>query len=543
MGLWVYGFIGVWVYGCIGLWVYGLKGLPFRQRLCQRFTPSRLSRLSRLSRILYFCHTFIKKLMKQKDFLFNLFILLFLNLLIKPFWILGVDMSVQNAVGAENFGHYFAIFSFTLAFNMLLDFGLTNFNNRNIAQHTQLLSKHISGILTLKLVLGLFYLLIVFIAGICIGYGGFQIKLLLWLAFNQFLNALILYLRSNVAALLMFKTDSILSVLDKLLMIIICGLLLWGNVTEKPFEIMWFVYAQTVSYLVAAAVALIIVLFKAKIIRLTWNFTFFRVILKKSFPFALLFLLMSIYGRTDAVILERLLPNSISATQTGVFASAFRFLDALVQVAFLVSVILLPLFSKMLKKKEDLTPIIRSAFTLLFFFSVTATVVLFAYRIPLLTYRYPDIWADSAQVFVFLIPCIIPISMIYIFGTLLTANGNLRLLNITSAIAIGINIAINFTLIPILEARGAAIAGLATQTSIAAMQFIIAFKQLKIPFSTIPYLRCLLFTCLLIASTYLATIYLHQGLLLNLAICGGMAFVWAFVTKLIPLNFIKSIFS
>ncbi|MDR2971046.1 MAG: oligosaccharide flippase family protein [Bacteroidales bacterium] len=480
--------------------------------------------------------------MKQKDFLFNLFILLFLNLLIKPFWILGVDMSVQNAVGAESFGLYFAVFNFTFLFNMLLDFGLTNFNNRNIAQNTQLLSKHISGILTLKLVLGLIYLFIVLIAGICIGYESFQLKLLVWLAFNQFLNALILYLRSNVAALLMFKTDSILSVLDKLLMIIICGLLLWGNVTQKPFQIMWFAYAQTVSCLLAAAVALVIVMFKAKMIRLTWNFTFFRAILKKSFPFALLYLLMSIYGRTDAVILERILPNSISATQTGIFASAFRFLDALVQVAFLVSVILLPLFSKMLKKKEDLTPIIRSAFTLLFFFSVTATILLLAYRIPLLAFRYPDIWVESARVFVFIIPCIIPISMTYIFGTLLTANGNLRLLNITSAIAIVVNIAINFTLIPVLEARGAAIAGLATQTSIAVMQFFIAFKQLKIPFSTLPYFRCLLYICLLTGSVFLTTNYLHTGLIKSLVICSVISLIWAFVTKLIPLKFIGSIF-
>ena len=481
--------------------------------------------------------------MKQKDFLFNLFILLFLNLLVKPFWILGVDMGVQNAVGAESYGLFFAFFNFTLLFNMLLDLGITNFNNRNIAQNTQLLSKQISGILTLKLVLGLIYLFIVLIAGICIGYEGFQLKLLAWIAFNQFLNALILYLRSNVAALLMFKTDSILSVLDKLLMILICGVLLWGNVNQKPFQIIWFVYAQTASYLIASAVALTIVLLKAKITRLTWNFTFFRAILKKSFPFALLALLMSIYGRFDAVLIKWILPDSISSYQSGIFASAFRFLDALAQVAFLVAVILLPLFSKMLKNKEDLTPIIRSAFTLLFFFSVTSTILLFAYRIPLLSYRYPDIWMESVRVFVFIIPCIIPISMIYIFGTLLTANGSLRILNITSGIAIVVNIVINLTLIPVLEARGAAIASLSTQTSIGLMQFIIAFRLLKIPFSILPYFRYLIYICLLLVSVYFTKYFFQVPPVYGLSICTGLALVWAFVTKLIPIKFIEELFS
>jgi len=476
--------------------------------------------------------------MKQRDFIFNILFLLFLNLLIKPFWILGVDRGVQNAVGAENYGIYFAILSFTIILNMLLDFGLTNFNNRNIAQNTQLLSKHISGILALKFLLGVVYLLIVLIVGIIIGYGSF-LKILIWLAFNQFLNVLILYLRSNISALLMFKTDSVLSVLDKVLALVICSVLLWGNVTNGPFQIMWFVYAQTASYLFTAAVALVIVLYKAKVISLSWNFTFFRAILKQSFPFALLTLLMSIYGRIDPVMLERILPNTSGAYQAGVFASAFRLLDALVNVSLLFAVILLPLFSKMLKNKENLIPIIKSAFTLLFFFAVTSAVLLFVFRAPVISLLYPDINEESVRVFSILILCLIPWSMTYIFGTLLTANGSLRVLNITSAIAIVVNIAINFTLIPLLEARGAAIASLTTQTSITIMQFIIAFRLLKIPFSTLPYFKCFLYVCLLIISTYLATIYLPFGTLINLSICSGIAIIWAFVTQLIPLKFIK----
>jgi O-antigen/teichoic acid export membrane protein len=481
--------------------------------------------------------------MKQKDFLFNIFFLLFLNLLIKPFWILGVDRGVQNAVGAENYGLFFAVFNFTLLFNILLDFGLTNFNNRNIAQNTQLLSKHISGILTLKLSLATVYLLVVFLAGIVFGYNGFQLKLLIWLAGIQFLNALILYLRSNVAALLMFKTDGLLSVLDKLLMIAICSLLLWSKVIDKPFQIMWFIYAQTVAYLITAAVALSIVIYKAKIIKLTWNFTFFRAILKQSMPFALLTMLMVIYGKIDSVMIERLLSGSTGAYQAGIFASAYRILDALVQIAYLFAVILLPLFSKMLKIKENLIPIIKSSFTVLFFFSITSTILLFTYRNQILSLMYHETGVESVRVFVFLIPCIIPVSMTYIFGTLLTANGSMRLLNITSAIAIIVNVVINFTLIPILEAQGAAIASLATQTSIMFMQFFIAFKQLKIPLSTLPYINCLLYTCLLIISTYLATHYLHTGPILSLFICSGIALGWALLTNLIPIKFVKGLFT
>ena len=82
----------------------------------------------------------------QQRFFRNLAFLLSLNLLIKPFWILGIDRGVQNAVGESDYGLYLSVFSYSFLFFILLDLGITNFNNRNIAQNNQLLSKHFAGI-------------------------------------------------------------------------------------------------------------------------------------------------------------------------------------------------------------------------------------------------------------------------------------------------------------------------------------------------------------------------------------------------------------
>ena len=201
--------------------------------------------------------------MKQKDFVFNICFLIFLNLLIKPFWILGIDVGVQNQVGAESYGLYFAIFNFSYMFSILLDMGTTNFNNRNIAQNNQLLDKHLSSIIILRFLLAVVYLIVVFAVALIIGYRGGMLRLLFWISINHFLNAFLLYLRSNISALLMFKTDSVLSVLDRLIMIILCSILLWGNVTSVPMRIEWFVYSQTIAYCVSVLVALSIVLYKS----------------------------------------------------------------------------------------------------------------------------------------------------------------------------------------------------------------------------------------------------------------------------------------
>lgn len=479
--------------------------------------------------------------MKQKDFIFNIILLIFLNLLIKPFWILGIDVGVQNSVGAENYGLYFAVFNFTYLFNMLLDMGITNFNNRNIARHQQLLHKHLSGIITLKLLLGAVYMAVVFVVALIIGYRGLQLWFLFWMAINQFLNAFILYLRSNISALLMFKTDSCLSVMDRLLMIIFCGFLLWGGVTDEPFRIEWFIYCQTVAYVLTALTALTIVVTKGRVTRLSWNPTFFLMILKKSLPFAILFLLMSFYNRIDSVMLERLLPAGVGASEAGIYASAFRLLDALVMIAYLFSVILLPLFSKMLKNNENITPIVKSSFSLLFLFSVTSVVLLEIFRLPVLDLLYREHVAESAAVFRFLIAGIIPISFTYIFGTMLTANGNMKLLNITAIAGIVVNMAVNLILIPRMQAEGAAIASLSTQSVVAVLQVVIAFRQLKVPVNSLPLWQSLLFTVVLIPAVWFFAQHFNGHVLWALLISGAFALLLGFATRLLTFDFVKQV--
>jgi O-antigen/teichoic acid export membrane protein len=478
---------------------------------------------------------------KQKDFVFNLCLLIFLNLLVKPFWMLGIDVGVQNSVGAASYGIYFSIFNFTMLFSMVLDMGTTNFNNRTIARNNNLLDKHLSGYIALRLLLAVAYFVVIFAAALLIGYRGFQLELLFWIGLNQFLNAFLLYVRSNISALLMFKTDSVISVTDKLLMILFCGMLLWGNVTDEPFRIEWFVWCQTLAYLITIAVALTIVLRKAKLRRLMWDGPFFWLIIKKSFPYALITLLMASYYRIDSVLLERLLPRDIAATQAGIYATAFRLLDTLVMIAYLFSVILLPLFSKMLKQKENVVPVVRTSFSLLFLYSVSAVVILYVYREPLIQFFYPETMESSVAVFRLILFGLIPISMNYLFGTLLTANGSMKVLNITAAVGIVINVVVNLVLIPRMQACGSAVASFCTQFTVSVLQFVLAMRIIGIPLRSLPWLQCALFLAVLVPVAWFAPSILHINVLWQLAILTVFAVALAFATGLLRVREMKDI--
>ena len=119
----------------------------------------------------------------KRKFITNLLLLLFLNVLIKPFWLFGIDRTVQNLVGDQSFGLYFALLNFSMILNIFLDLGITSYNNRNIAQHNFLLPKHLSNIVGLKFVLAVFYAAFSLILAAIIGYDRIQFHLLFFLIF------------------------------------------------------------------------------------------------------------------------------------------------------------------------------------------------------------------------------------------------------------------------------------------------------------------------------------------------------------------------
>jgi len=483
----------------------------------------------------------------QKKFLKNLGLLIFLNLLVKPFWILGIDRQVQNAVGPEEYGLYFFLFNFSFLFYIFLDLGITNFNIRNIAQNNQLLNKHLSGISMLKLVLGVLYAVLIIIGGILWGYRGRELYILSWLGFNQFILSFILYLRSNLSGLLLFKTDSLLSVLDRVLMIIIVGFLLWFNLFEGIFTIEWFIYSQTAAYLITFAVALIAVLNKSGKLKFNWNLPFFLLIAKRSAPFALLVLIMSFYNRIDPVLIDRLLPESIGKEQVGIYAQGYRILDAGQNFAFLFAVLLLPIFAKMISIKQSVESLIKLSASMIISGALIIAIVTQFYANQIMELMYNIVPGESQQhyllrisqsatVLKLLIFSFVGISSNYIFGTLLTANHNLKQLNIIAFGGLIINLTLNLILIPYYQSIGSAYASVATQSITAILQLFLVYKVFKFgkDYKTIINMAIMVGILLLMGYILQETAFIRWEFSLIIMLMSGL--ILAMVLKLINIR-------
>jgi O-antigen/teichoic acid export membrane protein len=515
----------------------------------------------------------------QKKFIVNLLILLCLNLLIKPFWILIIEIDVQNAVGNGPFGEYYSIAAFSFLLNILLDFGITNFNNKNIAQNNHLLAKHFSGLFVLKLILAGIYILATVIVGLVIGYDVRLTKLLIVLGFNQFLISMVLYLRSNLQALHLFKTDAIISVLDRVIMIGIVAMMLWTNIFGRRMDIMDFVYAQTVGYFVTAVIAFLAVISNTKMIKLKWDLPFSLMILKKSYPFAVLVLLMTFYNRIDSVMLERLLPDGnqvqterlkvlrdpalkpteqekeerivlekqlehTGPEQAGIYAKAFRMLEATNMIAYLFSVLLIPMFSRMLKYKESVEQLVKLSFTLLITVAVVVAVGCMFYSNEIMALLYgPEHLGSVTTVFPILMSCFIAISTSYVFGSLLTANGNLRELNIMAFCGMMINVSLNFAFIQIFEmdAIGTAISSLATQGLTALAQVLIVRRIFKFRVNYRLLTTILVYIAGVVALANVAHTYLlrpatSNGWVIGFVLMAATSLAWAFAIRLISIK-------
>ena len=419
----------------------------------------------------------------RRSFLSNLFFLLFINFLVKPFWILGIDRTVQNAAGPEDYGIYFSLFNFTILFQVLLDFGINNFNNRHIARYPERLHAYLSTMLSSKLLFALVYAVVVWAVAFGIGLDGTRLGLLALLMVNQVLMSFLTYLRSNISALQLFRTDALLSVMDKLLTSAFCAVVLWTDWLPLEMSITLFVLAQIGGYGLTCILAWILMPIGKWD---TWSKlpdrTLLQDVVKQSAPFALLTFLMATYYRIDGVMLERLL-KADGPMQAGIYASAFRILDALNIIGYLFAAILLPSFSRLLEKKLPVQSIFDSGLKTILTISLPAATVLFAFRNPIMSLLYTDANSSYGAVFGLLMAGFVPASLAYIYGTFLTAGGALRQLNWIAVGGVVLNIALNLLLIPRYQAYGAAIATLATQGLVTLLQATIVYRSWQIHFT------------------------------------------------------------
>jgi len=174
---------------------------------------------------------------------------------------------------------------------------------------------------------------------------------------------------------------------------------------------------------------------------------------------------MTLYWRIDSVLIERLLPDG--AMQAGIYAQAFRLFDAIAMFPVMFGGLLLPIMSRELAAGNSITQLASMAGRMLLApLGIGAvTLATFPGEILDLLYHAPSPAAVSA--FTVLMLTLVPVGAVYIFSTMLTAAGRLKMLGLITLAGMGVNILMNLLLIPAFSSAGAAYTAFCTQILVA----------------------------------------------------------------------------
>jgi O-antigen/teichoic acid export membrane protein len=394
-----------------------------------------------------------------QQFFRSAFLLLLLNAAVKPVWIFIIDRQAQLTLGPQVYGGYFSLLSLSLIFNMVADAGLSVYYNRRLAAHGMADAGVFKRFLTIKLWLLAAYALVVMFTAL-----AWQIPftlLLLLLIVLQAALSLLVFLRSHLTALQLFSTDAVLSVLDKLLVILAGGTFLFV-LRPGVFTVTVFALIQVLAVLAAVVAALYYVRATLRRNLPEGNVrahTGFR--LKEALPYTLVVLLMAALYRADVLLLARLHPQG--AAQAGLYAYGFRLLDALNMPGYLLAAFLLPFISRHAASKPVVSRAVGQVSMLLFLFAAVLVSFCVFNRQWLFSILYHQQNEAAALTTAWVITALAGCSLVHIYSTVLTALGRIRtLLYITAFFAVAA-VTANIIFIPLYGARGSAVIAAAVQ--------------------------------------------------------------------------------
>lgn len=464
--------------------------------------------------------------------------------MVKPFWVLGIDRTVQNTVGHEAFGIYQALLNVTIIFQIVLDFGLQAYNTRVLTKSPKAMSNLFPNLVAIKLLFALAYVGITLASGALLGYSSQSFILLATLCLMQVAASLLLFFRSNLSALQHFKTDSIFSIIDRILAIGILGFLLFSTFkTNYGFRIEWYAGVQAITMLISAAVAFYIC---TRLGKINWGYINFKkiwIIIKQSLPYAITIFLMAMYLRIDAIMLETI---SADPSLTGKFAASFRILEVGNNMTgALIAGLLFPMYAKMIAAKEDYKSLIRLVTKLLVPFSLVVMVICCFWSLDVLNLlKYKELNQNDGTILFWLIATF-PLHCInYIYSTALSASGNIKTILYISLAVLLLNIALNYFMLQpenplnaVIVARNAFI----TLSTVTVLTLYFCKRHLNVSISNKTFLQLSVFLLLLIAGGYLVNQYAHElSILYKSSIIGTIAVALFFILGLLPVKTLRA---
>ncbi len=475
----------------------------------------------------------------RREFIINIILLFIINLLIKPVYIFGIEARVQDLVGTESYGLYFFYFNFVFLFQFINDPGIQNWNAQYVPKNTGTVGIHFANLLQIKLLLGLIFIFLTWLTAFMSGYH--DLNIVIYISFSFVLSSLFMIFRGVIAGIGYYRTDSLLSSLDKMLMIIILGYLVYFSSYKDHFNIRFLIIVQIVAYFIACCVAGFIIIQKIKPVFKSIRRSEFSNVIKSGAPFVLIMVFMTTYNKLDGVMLGLLLHDN--NYQAGVYAAAYRFYDAANMVGYLFAALLLPMYASQINQSDVIKELVNTGLRYTGAISLVVVVSIWFYGDKILSLLYTEYQPQFFVTLKILMLSYFMVAVSYIYGTLLVATGKVRNLNVILAIGLLLNVILCLILIPAYKAIGASIATLITQSFVMIGQIYLVKREKGIVMSKNVMIRISAFGISIFFFFGLFSNFKGVEWYLNLGACILICVLLSFIFKIIDKQDISLLFN
>lgn len=380
---------------------------------------------------------------------------------------------IARYLGAEGYGQFAFAMSFTALFAVVADFGLSTLTIREVARDKKN-EKFVNNCLSLKLLLSFVTFFLIFLSTFFIDKSPLVELAVIVTGVHVIINHFNAYFMSIYKAFERMESYAKVSIINSVVLISIFSYLLFIKKSS--------IIGLLAGYIFVDLFVLIINLLMTRKRFLRINFSFNRKlilkILKEAWPLALGIVFTMIYIRIDSVMLSFMEGDH----SVGIYAACYNLLFALQGTIYIVHHAILPKLSTLYYEKqfERYRKLLKVIFKTSFLWLLPLLILLSFFAKEILNLIYGPEFAVGyiALIILFWNGFIIYFSSFY--GYSLMMSNRQRRWTLAVGIGAGINIVLNFALIPSFSYIGAAIATIITEILVMITAYFLNDKRIRL---------------------------------------------------------------
>lgn len=378
-----------------------------------------------------------------------------------------LTVKLARYLAADNFGKIGFAISLATLLSVVVDCGFGTLAIREVARQPQQAKKYIDNIFTLRLLLGMGYIGLLY-AVYLISHKETVILYLILLygaqvVFQNLIGAIVTVYRSTQRMVYEMIGKITISVAT-------FGLGIYFIIREAPLVAFGWMYA--LAAVAGLIVTIVIVVRNFFAVSLRIDSQFWGYLFRESWPYALSMIFISIYYFLDTVMLGFMKQDA----QVGWYNAIYKIILFVLIFANVLGVVLFPQISALFKKSLTQLQALTSSFSK--FIAIVALPIGFGGVIlskPLIGLIYGSEYLGGVTAFRFLIWTVVVIFFSIIFSNGLQACNRQRSYLAIVGLGAVMNIVLNLILIPRYSLNGAAVATLISELLV----FVVAFQRFR----------------------------------------------------------------